>query len=264
LSISDTKDRRGFDIAAGYQNVLATKVFPSHADKDFFSRVYTTPQEVYLNRLRAIGFCDFAKVLDAGCGYGQWTVALSSLNASVDACDISEFRLEVVQSIAAASGIHNITVRPASIDKLPYDNHRFDAVFCYGAVFFVDYWQAFHEFYRVLKPGGKLYFTANGPGWYLYSLIQNHKPSKDFSSRRMALDTFLNTGRFCVTGSFRTGAQIVMPIGAARRALEQVGFSNIQVNGDGKIAVQPGLNTRSFFPKTKFGLPNVYEVLCTK
>ena len=52
-------------------------------DADFFKRVWNTNIEIYSNRLKAIGFENQEKVLDAGFGMGQWIIALSELNTNV-------------------------------------------------------------------------------------------------------------------------------------------------------------------------------------
>ena len=45
-------------------------------DKLFIQRVFSKGLDSYINRLEAIGFTKKSKVLDAGCGYGQWSIAL--------------------------------------------------------------------------------------------------------------------------------------------------------------------------------------------
>ena len=49
-------------------------------DAAFLSRVYQTGLTKYQERLRAISFYGLRHVLDAGCGFGQWTLSLSGLN----------------------------------------------------------------------------------------------------------------------------------------------------------------------------------------
>jgi len=56
----------------------------------FLERVYGGGFEKYSTRLSQHGFRGFCRVLDAGCGFGQWTLALSWMNQSVEAVDISE------------------------------------------------------------------------------------------------------------------------------------------------------------------------------
>jgi SAM-dependent methyltransferase len=243
---------------------LADRIpFDTHRDRDFFLRVYGTPREVYVDRLRAVGFAGHGRVLDAACGFGQWSLALAQLNGRVHACDVSRLRVGAVREMARAEN-SRVDVCQSTIDALPYAAASVDAIFCYGAVFFTDYRVTFREFARVLAPGGVLYVSANGPGWYLHNLLTAHKPSRDFSPRRMALETFVNTVRFKF-GRLRTGgAQIVISPSAARRALDRAGFDVVQWGGDGEVTVRPGLTGRRFFSGRQYGLASVYEILARK
>jgi SAM-dependent methyltransferase len=237
--------------------------FPTHRDRDFFIRVYQTPRDVYATRLRAIGFEGCESVLDAACGFGQWAVTLASINDRVDAFDLSPLRVAALKSIAAAEGVNNLYVCRSTLDVLPYRDGAFDAVFCYGAVFFTDYRRTFAEFARVLRPGGRLYFTANALGWYIYNLIAAHKPSRDFSPRRMATRALVNTARFAA-GRHSPGDEIAMSAADARRSLDRAGFEVVGIAGDGELAVGSNAKGRSFFVSHHYGLRAVFEVLCEK
>lgn len=255
---------RLIDLSAAAQAVAAETEFSSDNDRAFFLRVYQTAQEVYRKRVQALGFEALGVVLDAGCGFGQWAMTLASRNERVLAQDISPFRLEVLRQIAGRVGVSNVeTLAPSSLDGLPLPAASVDAVFCYGAIFFVDYRKALSEFARVLKPGGRLYFTANGYGWYLHNLIKNHNPAKDFSPRQMALETFANTARLTF-GGHRPGVQIVMPLPQVRAFMERAGFTDIHAAGDGMINVGAVEGVRSFFRAAYYGMNGVYEVLCQK
>jgi SAM-dependent methyltransferase len=254
------KDR----LSTTFAEELADKVtFARHRDRDFFVRVYRTPLEVYAQRLRAIGFERKAAVLDAACGFGQWSLALAAINDRVDAFDLSVARVQAVKRISAVQGISNIRVCRSALDVLPYATESFDAIFCYGAIFYTDYRRSLAEFARVLKPGGRLYFTANDFGWYLYNLIDGHQPSRDFSPRLMAARTIFNTLRFAVA-AHRPGDEIVLSPNAARRAIERVGLRTLGVGGDGELSMEGASRGRSFFHSHHYGIRAVYEVLCEK
>ena len=139
---------------------------------------------VYLKRLELIGFCDLDEVLDCGCGIGQWTFALSLLNNHVCGCDIGSERLLLAHKLAETNGISNIEYRWADMCSLPYDDERFDAVFCYSALMWADVPKAMAEFARVLKPGGVCYICVNDMGWYL-NMPMLYQPSAVY--RKMAL-----------------------------------------------------------------------------
>ena len=134
--------------------------------------------EVYMERLRLIGFCGMDDVLDCGCGIGQWTLALSLLNKHVCGCDIDSERLLLAYRLAEQNDVSNIEYRWADMCALPYDNEQFDAVFCYGALMFADVPEALAEFARVLRSSGVCYVCVNDLGWYLNMPRQYHPKAK--------------------------------------------------------------------------------------
>jgi SAM-dependent methyltransferase len=242
---------------------LASQIgFPTHRDRDFFMRVYRTERKVYAERLRAIGFEGRESVLDAACGFGQWALTLAGMNGCVHAFDVSALRVEALRRIAATQQARNLHVCRGTLDAVPYANGSFDALFCYGAVFFTDYRRSFVEFARVLRPGGLMYFTANAFGWYLRNLLVGHNPSRDFSPRRMAIGALYNTLRFAA-GRHAAGAEIVMSPDQARRAAERSGLRVIGIGADGELSIG-SRRGRSFFMSHYGGFRAVYEVLCEK
>ena len=65
-----------------------------HNDQLFIRRIYDEGIDKYIERLQAIGFTEHSHVLDAGCGYGQWSLAMAEMNKEVSACDISQLRID--------------------------------------------------------------------------------------------------------------------------------------------------------------------------
>jgi ubiquinone/menaquinone biosynthesis C-methylase UbiE len=126
--------------------------------------------EYYFARLQRLGLGG-QRVLDAGCGMGNWSVALSQLYERVDALEINALRLRAVESIADSCDGRIIT-RLGSIEDLPYPDQCFDTVYCNGVLFLTRYRRSLQEFARVLKPGGTLAITFNGRAWW-YHLIQD-------------------------------------------------------------------------------------------
>ena len=73
----------------------------SQRDSLFFNRIYAGGLQKYIDRLEAIGFSgQGANVLDAGCGFGQWSLAMSSLIGYVVGIDVSAVRVEAVKKIS--------------------------------------------------------------------------------------------------------------------------------------------------------------------
>ena len=119
----------------------------------------------YINRLDNL-LLTGDKVLDAGCGSGAWTIALSFHYQEVVGRDISRDGLCVLKAVSELMNIENIQIDEGSIEDLPYERNYFDTILCYGVIFFCDLPKVMNEFFKVLKPGGKVYLTLNDIGWY--------------------------------------------------------------------------------------------------
>ena len=68
-------------------------------DRLFLRRIYGDGLTKYQDRLNAIGFSEYDHVLDAGCGYGQWSLALAEMNRKVSSCDISSLRIDLLSDL---------------------------------------------------------------------------------------------------------------------------------------------------------------------
>ena len=232
-------------------------------DQDFFIRVWSTSNEVYEKRLNAIGFANLDYVLDAGSGMGQWAVALARLNQNVIGVDFCKERVALATIIANQLKIQKLTFLQGTIEKLPFDNNSFDGIFSYSVIYLTDFRVSLRELFRVLKPGGMLYFSTNGLGWYIYNLIEGHNSSKYFSSRQMAIDTIENSISYYSQGKHKQGSSIIMPKQVVIDELRNIGYEIIQVGGDGTFSLE-GNTSISFYEPEKYNLENVWEVLCKK
>lgn len=139
-------------------------------EKSFVSDEYGPGMDYYLARLDRLGLAG-DRVLDAGCGVGQWSLALARRFDQVDAVDINRKRLNLATRAAMASKVKNVSFIESSIEDLSLADATFDAIFCYGVVMFTDTPRSLAMFYRLLKPGGNAYLCLNGDGWN-YHLIR--------------------------------------------------------------------------------------------
>jgi SAM-dependent methyltransferase len=235
----------------------------SGSDLAFYQRVWRTDLETYRSRLRAIQFEGLKNVLDAGCGMGQWTLCLSGLNHHVCAIDSSANRVETVRGILQGLGVSNVELRAQSIEALEFPDQYFDGIFCYGVLMMADYRKSLREFYRVLKPGGKVYLSTNGLGWYIFNLVTPYHPAEDFDPRQMAIDALENTLDFWGEDVRRPGKQLVIPSRCLKKEMEATGFESLLVGGEGTLRLDPNpnLSLKSFFASQQYGLESVYEVL---
>lgn len=252
------------DVFGDWESGLDRYKFEWELDRDFYKRVYGTGSQTYKRRLQAIGFEGFDRVLDAGAGYGQWSLVLGALNRSVTAVEVVPARATVISRRADDVGASNVSSIAGSLVHLPVEDESHDAVFCYGAIFFVDWKLALAEFRRVLRPGGRLYVCANDLGWFLWYLISNHNAGADHHPRRIAVESLVNTARFRTAGKPPPrGQQLYMPVRAVRKELARLGFRDVKLEGEGHIGYSTPYRD-AFFRNAWMGLPAVYEFICER
>jgi len=99
-------------------------------------------------------------VLDLGCGTGNATMIAASRGARVIAVDPAPRLLEVARAAAAADGLDAEFVL-GSADDLPVPDCSVDAIVSvFGLIFAPDATAAVAEIARVLRPGGRIAFSA--------------------------------------------------------------------------------------------------------
>ena len=235
-------------------------------DAGFLQRVYSSGLDKYKERLARIGFVDKERILDAGCGFGQWTFAMAQTSKHVIGMDVDSERLSVSTQLASINDFRNVEFHRASLEEIPNFEETLDAVFCYSVVYLTDYHKVFRNFFRTLKKGGTLYVCTNGPGWYLYNIIEGPNPSIDFHPRRYGIQTFWNTLIRKRSGfSPSTGARIMTPSGTTC-ALDKSGFEVVALGAEGTLGFGDD-QTRPPAPNynaTYMGFVNVFEVIARK
>ena len=159
-------------------------------EKEFIQLEYQFSLKYYLNRIDQI-MLSGERVLDAACGVGQWSIALSQRFSQVEAIDVNPDRLAVLKNVTVKMGVENIAIQQVSIEKLPYEDCYFDAVFCYGAIMFTQIDVVLTEFFRVLKPKGRVYLCLNADGWSKYLIYERGKQNE--SIRLSGQETLYNT-----------------------------------------------------------------------
>lgn len=238
----------------------------AHSNESLFlRRVYQKGISPYTSRLLTLGFSNKTRVLDAGCGYGQWSLALARLNKNVDACDISQKRVAFVSRMASDLNIDNLAVRQCALHKLPYKDASFDAIFCYGVIFLTPWKQSLRELVRVLRRGGILYVNANGVGWYNFLWKTEHNKSPDYDPKSIAARAFTDTLRYDRYGAFENGMNLIMDPLTLRNELKALGCRNIKTAGEGKLKfARNTAKEEPFFRSKYFGQTGVFEAVGTK
>lgn len=124
-------------------------------------------EETYLKYFRQIP--SGSKVLDIGCGPGYFSLLLSSMGMQVTAADYSENMLEEAKAITKLNLASNVEFVRADAQDLPFEGNFFDAIVSRNLVWNLENpEEAYAEWLRVLKPGGKLIVFDGNHYCYLY------------------------------------------------------------------------------------------------
>jgi ubiquinone biosynthesis O-methyltransferase len=117
-------------------------------------------QDWHRNALKLSPEISGLKVLEVGCGAGDFAIHLASRNAEVTAVDFSRQAIVLAEEKAKAQQKH-INFQVADAQALPFNDGTFDLIFsCECLEHIPDPQKALAEFNRVLKSSGKLLLTT--------------------------------------------------------------------------------------------------------
>ena len=97
-----------------------------------------------------------ARILEAGCGRGQYVLELASLGYDAHGVDFAPKTIQRVKETYP-----NLQVRVGDVRALPYGDNEFDGYWSLGVIehFYDGYGPILREARRVLKPGGHAFVT---------------------------------------------------------------------------------------------------------
>ncbi|HZR06188.1 MAG TPA: class I SAM-dependent methyltransferase [Candidatus Udaeobacter sp.] len=95
-------------------------------------------------------------VLELGCGTGTFTRELAQSGADIIAIDVSPELLEIARANYSAL---NVQYQTENAYALSYPDATFDSVVGSSVLHHLEVEEALRDVYRVLKPGGTIYFT---------------------------------------------------------------------------------------------------------
>jgi SAM-dependent methyltransferase len=101
------------------------------------------------------------RVLELGCGAGQWSRSLAGEAGLLVGFDLSEAQLAAAR---AGMGPHHYHLVQGAAQQLPFADNVFDLAFCdHGGLSWASPRLAIPEAARVLRPGGRLVFNTASP-----------------------------------------------------------------------------------------------------
>lgn len=235
-------------------------------DLSFLRRVYQNGIDIYLKRVIVSGFEAMDKVLDAGCGFGQWSLALCKKNNEIFSVDISTKRILFFKELVETLNVKNISISVSSIYGLKFADGFFDAIFCYGVIFLSPWKKTLKEFSRVLKPGGKVYLSANGFGWYKNLWFNQPNKTTDYDPQLVVAKVLYNTWKYNNGYPVDPGIGIIIQTNELKTELQRNGFTDIQIDSEGCLRSKRFENEQitPFFNGCYDGDLGVYEVLASK
>ncbi len=108
-------------------------------------------------------FSNARRILDAGCGPGQFTIMAAERlpNAEVWGIDLAPTMIELARAHAAeSSAVSRLHFEVADVARLPFPDNHFDAVMSSGSIkHWPDPVAGLRELHRVLAPGGKAFIV---------------------------------------------------------------------------------------------------------
>jgi ubiquinone/menaquinone biosynthesis C-methylase UbiE len=148
------------------------------------------------------------KLLEGGCGVGNYVVILSKLGFNVTGIEIDKERVEISLKNIKKYKV-NAKIVEGDIRKLPFKDNEFDYIFSHGVVeHFKDTEIALKEFYRVLKKDGNAMISV--PARFSSFLI--------FKYLQIFLDKLLGTNLW------NCGYEKSFSIWKFKRMLKNIGF----------------------------------------
>ncbi|MES2216177.1 MAG: class I SAM-dependent methyltransferase [Patescibacteria group bacterium] len=130
---------------------------------------------------------EHTKVLDAGCGYGLYSLTLAEQNKGyIDAVDLEQPRIDALNRLLDEQSHLKIRIqtRQGSITDLPFDDHSHDLVICSDVIEHIpDDLVAIQEMARVLRPGGTLIISTP------YNSTYNQRIFRKFDHQRPGYTT---------------------------------------------------------------------------
>jgi ubiquinone/menaquinone biosynthesis C-methylase UbiE len=122
-------------------------------------------KEIVFNFIEKINSEKINRVLDLGCGAGQYLAQLYSMDFECFGVDISEEMLKITRQKFISHKINNVTLLNSDCYKLPLEDNYFDLIISIGVLEYLDNEKrALLEMKRIIKSGSFIIVTF--PNFY--------------------------------------------------------------------------------------------------
>lgn len=232
----------------------------AHLSPDkYYDFVFHFDEEHYNTRVDMVDFKGASKVLDAGCGYGQWAVSLAQVNEYVIGIDLNPNMIEISNIVSKKYGCTNVEFRVGSLPHLDFPDEEFDLIWCWGVIMFINRADTLREFNRLLKPGGRFFIgCANSIGRWLYKATTALAP---WSFNPTLLQVSLRTLR---RGHALEAVPNYTTLRQCHELCTRFGFTLVAASRDGYIDVTGQQRKRPMFPPKFLAFDNNIEFLGRK
>lgn len=113
------------------------------------------------------------KVLDAGCGTGEYACWFASQGARVTGIDLSDAALEEAEEYARTEGIEGVRFEERSVLDTGFEDAAFDLVYCTGVLHHTPApFDGLRELCRVTRPGGRVLVSLYHSFGFLPRLVR--------------------------------------------------------------------------------------------
>lgn len=194
-------------------------------------------------KVETFGLVGHGRVLDLGCGPGQWLEPLARHNVVVVGLDVDPTLLEVARKIADPE--HSARLVRGRAETLCFRGAVFDAALCYAVLMYTDYEVTLRDVWRVLRPGGKLIIGLVGLGYYLKHVVDGLRHER-VEAVRYGIEPIATTLGQALLGR-RSQATTFWTRQAISRVLAQHGFDVIRVWSDPYDPLWPTSYAGSYF-----------------
>ena len=209
------------------------------------SAVYAIRSSHWEEKILDLKLIGHRRVLDIGCGSGQWLSMLARHNAQVVGVEPDARLLQLAAQHTKATP--QITLARTRAEELPFGDGTFDAILCYAVLSYTDERESLREMSRVLRPKGQLILGLQGVGYYLHHMIEGIR-YRDKPAVRYGAEPILTRCAEVVTDRPRHGVTY-WTSGRMRRLLRSEGIDLVRVipSVDDPSWRQSYLGARYFF-----------------